>query len=434
MDRHYLYAKHRLKDPAVPGHTYFMSTQRAYYDYTGTEIFRAEIREVRPYTAASSFPEGEAGKTAVILDKTIFYPEGGGQSADRGTINGIPLTDVREEDGEILHLVGEGGDSLVPGPADLVLDTRRRRDFTVHHTGQHLLSGTILRITGKPTVSMRLGEEICTIDVDTPDLGADALLAVEEAVMDAIEEDCPVIIHLCPPEDVNMFPLRKVPPQGEEVIRVVEIRRRDFSPCCGTHCVSTGQIGILRILGAEKYKGMTRVTFIAGRRCFMDSRLLRRNGEIISRSLKVPVHETGKGVLALLEKTGRLERELKALEEVAADMKAQALLEKAGLLSGAARDSSSVPLAAEIIPGAGIDEVLRIGRAAQKKTGACLVLASEKDMKFAAFCPVKGYDVRPLVKEAMENQGGKGGGGPGFFQGLFDSPEALAAFMAAVAN
>jgi alanyl-tRNA synthetase len=218
------------------------------------------------------------------------------------------------------------------------------------------------------------------------------------------------------------------------VIRVVEIRGHDFSPCCGTHCVSTGQIGILRILGAEKYKGMTRISFIAGRRCFRDSRLLRQNGELISRSLKVPVGETGKAVLALLEKTGRLERDLKALEEAAAETKAQALLEKAGLLPGAAPDSGAVPLAAEIFPAAGIGEVLRIGRAAQKKTGACLVLASETDMKFAAFCSVKGYDLRPLVQEAMEQQGGKGGGGPGFFQGLFDSPAALRAFMAAIQN
>jgi alanyl-tRNA synthetase len=414
-----------------------MPTQRAYYDYAGPEIFRAEIREVRPSA------EGD-GKTAVILDKTIFYPEGGGQSADRGTINGIALADVREKDGEILHLAARGGEALVPGPAELALDVRRRRDFTVQHTGQHLLSGTMLRMTGKPTVSMRLGEEFNTIDVDAPELAPEVLAAVEEAVMDAVEEDCPVVIHHCPPEDIAAFPLRKVPPRGEEVIRVVEIRGHDFSPCCGTHCVSTGQIGILRILGAEKYKGMTRISFIAGRRCFQDSRLLRRNGELISRALKVPVGETGKAVLALLEKTGRLERDLRALEEAAAETKAQALLEKAGLLpgpapdsreapdSGGAPDSGPVPPAVEMFPAAGIDEVLRIGRAAQKKTRACLVLASERDMKFAAFCSAKGRDVRPLVQEAMEKQGGKGGGGPGFFQGLFDSPEALRAFMAAV--
>jgi alanyl-tRNA synthetase len=414
-----------------------METQRCYYDYAGPEIFHARIREIRPAGALGDSPGKDAGKTAIILDKTIFYPEGGGQGADRGTIKGIPLEDVQERDGEILHLVSGGGEGLVPGPAELVLDYRRRRDFTVQHTGQHLLSGTILRMTGKPTVSMRLGEEYDTIDVDSPELGEDLLFAVEEAVMDAIEKDCPVIIHLCPPEDITCFPLRKIPPQGAELIRVVEIEGHDFSPCCGTHCGSTGQIGLLRILGADKYKGMTRITFIAGRRCLQDSRSLRNNGEIISRARKVPVLETGKGVLALLEKTGRLERDLKALEEAAAEMKARDLLDKAGLLSageGSAPDSGPVPLVAEFVPGAGIDEILRIGRADQKKTGALLVLASKKDLKFAAFCSLKGFDLRPLLAESLASRGGKGGGGPGFFQGLFDSPEALSAFMAAVQN
>jgi alanyl-tRNA synthetase len=422
-----------LQERLFPAILSFMETQRCYYEYGGPEIFHARILDIRSAEASGDTPGN--GKTALILDKTIFYPEGGGQGADRGTINRIPLEDVLEREGEILHLISGGGEGLTPGPADLVLDCRRRRDFTVQHTGQHLLSGTILRKTGKPTVSMRLGEAYNTIDVDCPEFGEEDLLAVEEAVMDAIEEDCPVIIHRCPPEDISRFPLRKVPPQGVEQIRVVEIAGHDFSPCCGTHCGSTGQIGILRILGAEKYKGMTRITFIAGRRCLQDSRILRNNGEIISRALKIPVPETGKGVLALLEKTAGLERDLKAREEEAAEIKARDLLNKAGLLPAAERkppDSGPVPLLAENIPGAGIDEVLRIGRAAQKKTGTPLVLASEKDLKFAAFCSQQGCDLRLLLKEPLEAQGGKGGGGPGFFQGLFDSPEALTAFMAAV--
>jgi alanyl-tRNA synthetase len=412
-----------------------MKTQQCCYEYAGAEFFYARIQEVRPAGGPGDSPGTGAGKRALILDKTIFYPEGGGQAADRGSINGIPLEDVQEKDGEILHLVSGGGAELVPGPAELMLDQRRRRDFTVQHTGQHLLSGTILKMTGKPTVSMHLGEEYNTIDVDSPDFGEETLLAVEEAVMDAIEEDCPVILHLCPPEDITQFPLRKIPPPGEAVIRVVEIAGRDFSPCCGTHCRSTGQIGMLKILGAEKYKGMTRITFIAGRRCLRDSRMLRNNGEIISRALKIPVAETGKGVLALLEKTARLERDLKVREEEAAEIKVRDLLNKAGLPPAAgsgAPASGPVPVLAEYVPGAGIDEVLRIGRAAQKKTGALLVLASEKDQKFAAFCSLKGFDLRPLLKAPLEAQGGKGGGGPGFFQGLFDSPDALAAFMAAV--
>jgi alanyl-tRNA synthetase len=306
---------------------------------------------------------------------------------------------------------------------------------------------------------MHLGDEINTVDVDSPGLNGETLLAVEEAAADAVEEDRPVIIHLCPPGDVQSFPLRKVPPQGEEVIRVVEIGKDvraagsaaaaavvaaaavkpgesfslDFSPCCGTHCKSTGQIGALRILGAEKYKGMTRLSFIAGRRVLRDSRLLRDNADLASRSLKVPLSETGKGVLALLEKAGRMEREIKALEEAAAETKAAALLEKAGFAGGVREGPSEKGFVIiESYPKEGMEEVLRIGRAAQKNTGAVLVLASEREFKFAAFCSVKGFDLSPLIREPFDKAGGRGGGGPSFFQGLFNSAEELSAFLAAV--
>jgi alanyl-tRNA synthetase len=396
-------------------------TERLYYDYAGSEPFSAEIRELRPL----------GDLTALLLDKTIFYPEGGGQAGDRGTINGVSLVDVKESaDAEILHLVADAG-ALRPGPAELILDSRRRRDFTVQHSAQHLLSGTILRLTGSHTVSMHLGPESNTIDVAVPELPPDTLTRVEDAVADAIELDVPLIIHLCPPEDITKFPLRKVPPRGEDVIRVVEITGNDFSPCCGTHCTSTGQIGILRILAAEKYKGMMRVSFIAGRRVLAESRVLGRNAETVSRALKVPVAETGAGVLALLERGAALERELKALRETAAETKAGALLAKVPVPAKTA--PGTVPgegplLVAEMYEDS-FDEILRTGRAAQKKTTAILLLASGTEKKFAAFCSAKGVDVRSLLAAAMERRGGKGGGGAGFFQGVFESRDALENFL-----
>ena len=413
-----------LYSMAFNGDTYAMKTERAYYGDPGGDVFHAEIRELKPW----------GDKTALILDRTIFYPEGGGQSADRGTINGFPLLDVREEGEEILHILSAGdGAALKPGPGELVLDRVRRRDFTLHHTAQHLLSGTILRLTGFPTVSMRLGDEVCTIDVDAPAFPEETIIAVEEAVQDAVEADAPVVIHLCPPENLGDFPLRKVPPQGEEVIRVVEIRGNDFSPCCGTHLDSTAHIGMLRILGAEKYKGKTRLSFIAGRRVLRDSRLLGKNAGIASRALKVPVAETGPGVLALLDRTNALERKLKALEEENAAAKAAALLQKAGLPppDGSGDLPGSGALVVRSFPDAGIDEVLSIGRAAQKLTGALIVLAAAGEFKFAAFCSDKKARLSSILKEPMEAQGGHGGGGPSFFQGVFPGPRELELFLAA---
>jgi alanyl-tRNA synthetase len=400
-----------------------MKTCAAYYDYSATAPFPATILEIR-----------KAGEdAALILDTTIFYPEGGGQGGDRGTVNGAPLLDVKEEDGEILHLLSvRDAARLSPGPAELLLDAPRRRDFTVHHTAQHLLSGTILRLTGKPTVSMRLGGEICTIDVDAPELTPDTLITVEEAVADVIEADAPVIIHLCPPENLADFPLRKTPPQGEDVIRVVEIQDSDFSPCCGTHLKSTGPIGILKILGAEKYKGMTRITFVAGRRALRDYRLLRQNADLISRAVKTPAAEIGRGVLALIDRANQLEKKVRELEEAAAQTKAEALLREIGILDGKDRagENGIGRIYAFCVPDADMADVMRIGRAAQKLSQAVLILGSEAEGKFAAFCSAKGADIRPLFKDRLEAAGGRGGGGPSFFQGAFDSPGKLRDFLA----
>jgi alanyl-tRNA synthetase len=392
-----------------------METRRLYYEAPPAGPFAAAILEIRPCHDA----------LALILDGTVFYPEGGGQPADRGSINGVPVLDVQEREGEIFHIVAaEHGRKLRAGPAELILDRERRREFTALHTAQHLLSGTILRMTGAPTVSMHLGEEVCTIDVAAGELTEAARVAAEEAVADAIEGNHPVRIHLCPPERVEDFPLRKVPPQGEEVIRVVEIEGNDFSPCCGTHLSATGEIGMLRILGAEKYKGMTRVSFIAGRRVLRDSRVLWRNAGVVSRALKVPPAETGAAVTALLDRTTLLERKLKALEEEAALRRAETLL--------AGKDAAEGRVLVESFPGADMEEVLRIGRAAQKRCSAALALAAPRELKFVGLCSVKSLDIRPLFKDILEQHGGKGGGGPSFFQGRFSRLEDLDAFLAAI--
>jgi alanyl-tRNA synthetase len=392
-------------------------TEKLCYDYASAEPFKAEIIELCQYD----------GKTAIILDKTIFYPDGGGQPADRGTINGVPVLDVREEDAQIFHMVsGEDAGRLEPGKAELILDVRRRRDHTQLHTGQHLLSGTLLRMTGAPTVSMHMGEEFCTIDVNVPAIKDEILVAVEDAVSDAIEENRPVKVHLCPPEDLSSFKLRKVPPIGEEVIRVVEIEGHDIIACCGTHLKSTAEIGLLRILGTEKYKGMTRITFLAGRRLLLNSRLLWHNVVIASRALSVPVGEIGNGVLNFAEKLAEIEMRLKVFTEAATREKAEALVQKA---TGAAAYSKLPSIIIESYADEGINEVLNIGKIAHKKIQAVFVLASGQDNKFAAFSSVEGFDLRSFLKSAFEAQSGKGGGSNTFFQGSFANNQAMESFL-----
>jgi alanyl-tRNA synthetase len=201
---------------------------------------------------------------------------------------------------------------------------------------------------------------------------------------------------------------------------------------------------MLRVLEAEKYKGMTRVSFIAGRRVFQDSRVLRQNGEIISHALKVPVAETGRAALALIDRFGQLEKHVQELEEAAAQGKAKNLLHRARVLNSRDRDDEKNDQGG-MVPGklpvfiinysdaeAEMEDLLRIGRAAQKLTPTVLVFSSPFLLKFAAFCSAEGADIRPFLKDRMEAQGGRGGGSASFFQGLFSSAEKLNAFLASL--
>jgi alanyl-tRNA synthetase len=432
-----------------------MITNALYYDFAFgavPDMVTARLLETRIHN----------GSPALILDQTIFYPEGGGQPADRGTINGVRIVDVIEENGEILHLMENAGQSaealaldtnasscfeIAPAGSEvkLELDMERRRDLTVQHSAQHLLSGTVLRLTGFSTVSMHLGDEYNTIDINGATLDSAATLRIEDEVIAAIEENRPYIIHLCPPEKVEDFPLRKVPPQGEAEIRVVEIGTiphredsarnfaLDFSPCCGTHVSSTGQIGAFRILGTEKYKGMIRMTFIAGRRCLAEGRMLRNNIVRISQLLSVPVEETGAAVSALREKTAALEEQVKRYEEEAARRVAETLVARDCRVDNSANNgagSNAPDFVVESFSDKSMEAILRIGKQAQKISGAVIALGSEKDLKFAAVCAAKGIDLRPYFKREVEAAEGSGGGGPTFFQGQFDSPDKYRRFFA----
>jgi alanyl-tRNA synthetase len=182
---------------------------------------------------------------------------------------------------------------------------------------------------------------------------------------------------------------------------------------------------MIRILGSEKYKGMTRVYLIAGRRCLKDSRVLRENAETISRALSAPVEETGPAVLALLEKAGSMEEQLKTMAEEAARIRACAIIEKAEL-EGAGPGSWHT----EYFSDADMEEVSNLGRQLRELSGAVFVLGAGKDKKFAALCSAESADLRPRLKAALEKAGGKGGGGKDFFQGQFTSSDELKAFLA----
>jgi len=230
-------------------------TRRLYHEDAYLRRFDAEV------IAHATYKD----KPALVLDQTAFYPEAGGQLGDRGRIADVDVDDTQElDDGTIVHLLA----AALPAVGTRVtgeLDWTRRRQHMAQHTAQHLLSGTLLDRAQAPTASARLGESALTIDAARDRIPEAELAAAEDLANDLIDDDLVIRAWFPSADELASMKLRRDPKVASD-IRVVAIGDFDYSPCGGTHCARTSQLGAVRIINAERYKGMTRVTFAAGRR------------------------------------------------------------------------------------------------------------------------------------------------------------------------
>jgi alanyl-tRNA synthetase len=230
-------------------------TRRLYHGDAYLRRFEADVVAITTYKTAP----------AIVLDQTAFYPEAGGQLGDRGQLGGAQVTDTQEtDDGTIVHLFS-GEPPAVGTRVTGELDWLRRRQHMAQHTAQHLLSGALLERAQAPTASARLGESSLTIDVARDRVPEAELAAAEELANDLIDDDVAIRAWFPTPDELAAIKLRRDPKVTSD-IRVVAIGDFDLSPCGGTHCARTSQLGAVRITSTERYKGMTRVAFTAARR------------------------------------------------------------------------------------------------------------------------------------------------------------------------
>jgi len=250
-----------------------MPTGRLYYEDPFLYQFEARVIGHGTWNGARS----------VVLDRSAFYPESGGQMADRGTLGGTAIADVQVDEEGIVHHVLEGESLPEPGTELVgVVDRQRRRVHMALHTGQHMLSRALADVAGAATVSSRLGESSATIDVDV-DVLEERRVAEAEALVNAVIDDDVVVRAFFPTaEELAGLPLRRAPKVTEN-IRVVQIGDFDVSPCGGTHCTRAAQVGLVRVVGVERYKGKARVIFSAGaraRREFADEAAVLRRQQV----------------------------------------------------------------------------------------------------------------------------------------------------------
>jgi alanyl-tRNA synthetase len=243
-----------------------MTSVKKYWDDPFLETFDASI-----------VGTGELeGKPTLVLGETIFYPEGGGQLGDTGTLRigaeVVHVIDTQIDDAGVIHHVLERAIPAREGErATCAIDVARRRDHMAQHTAQHMLSRALLDEANAPTVSARLGKTTCTLDVDRAAIDDAALHRAEDLVNDVIRSDVSVRALFPTPGELAKMDLRRAPKVSAGV-RIIDVDGFDLTPCGGTHVTRTGQIGVMRIAQLERYKGKLRVSFHAATRALADAR------------------------------------------------------------------------------------------------------------------------------------------------------------------
>ncbi|MBV9789281.1 MAG: alanyl-tRNA editing protein [Chloroflexi bacterium] len=375
-----------------------MPADRLYYNDAYIQTFTARV------TQRSIID----GKPAVALDRSAFYPEGGGQSGDRGALNDVQVLDTQaDEAGEIWHILA------APLDADEVqgqLDWARRFDFMQQHHGQHLLSAACEQQFDARTVAVHLGSEICTVDLAHPGFTAEQIAAIEDATNQMIWANAPIHARFVTPEELSTLTLRKLP-QAYERIRIVSAGDFDHSPCGGTHPNRTGEVGSVVIRRWERYKNGVRVEFVCGGRAIGDYRWKNQILQGVSAELSVGLVEIAPAVQRLRAAEQTQRKALERAQERLIDYDAQDLIAAAPKLGG-------VPVVVQSYDDRTLDSVRLLAKRIAELSGVAL-LGLRADKAQLVFNRPAGVaaDMGALLKAAAAIVGGRGGGKPEAAQG-----------------
>ncbi len=273
----------------------------------------------------------EQGRPFAILEDTVFYPEGGGQPCDLGTLNGLAVVDVQKREGEIRHYLA----AAVPeGPASLRLDWLRRFDHMQQHTGQHLLTAVAQDQFQWETTAFHLGASVCDIELTAPSISPGEMARLEEAVAEEIRARREVTARRVSAEAYGQEAVRSrgLPEGHTGDIRLVQIAGLDLNTCGGTHLRHTGEIEALKLLGTESIRGGTRLFYVAGRRARLRLEAHEQRNTVLRTLLGAPDEDLVAALQVKLDQLLALERRSRKLEDELAEFQAAALAAQPGVL------------------------------------------------------------------------------------------------------
>lgn len=375
-----------------------MGTTRLYYEEAYQLGFQATVIEVTEYQ----------NKPAVILDQTGFYPEGGGQPADTGQLNGLAVLDVQEHDQKIVHVLE------APIPAGEIIqgevDFGKRWDHMQQHSGQHILSQSFFQQAKAETIGFHLGRDNSTIDLEKDGLTEEDLFRVEVQANRIVLENRQIKSHVLPRAEALTLPLRRIP-EHEDPLRIIEIEGFDINSCCGTHVLHTAEVGQIKICGTERYKGGTRVYFLCGWRALKDYQAKQKILDQMKQQLSVGEAEMITQIERWAEDRKVSKKKLKALQIQLDDFQVEELLNQSESV-GQLRLVTHIFEDAE--PGSKKNLVQKLIQ--RPNVLVLLGIRSDKVSLIMGRSDNIDLDIRPVLQQACSWIEGKGGGGVSFGQ------------------
>ncbi len=367
-----------------------METKKLYYEDCHIKQFTATVTACR---------ETDKG-FLVELDATAFYPEGGGQACDLGTLGDAKVLDVREQGQQILHLCDRG--IPVGETVQGTLDWQRRFDLMQQHTGEHIVSGIIHRVFGGHNVGFHMGADVITIDFDVP-IAPEALPQIEEEANRAIFENLPVKCWYPSPEELPNVPYRtkKALPWP---VRILEVPGYDNCACCGVHVAATGEIGIIKLLSCVKFHQGVRIEMVCGGRALSYLSRVYEQNRLVSQAFSAKILETGGAAQKMNEMLATEKFRATGLERQLFDRIAQDYVNRGDV----------VHFADGLEPGSVRELADRIARCCG---GTAAVFSGTDETGYSVCLVKKDGDVKALGQDMNQALCGRGGGKPGFFQG-----------------
>lgn len=367
-----------------------METEKLYYQDPYLTAFTARVL---------SCEKSKSG-WAVVLDRTAFYPEGGGQPADHGTLGAVRVTDVHETKGVIFHTC----DSPVEIATQVAgaVDWPRRFDHMQQHSGEHILSGLLCSLYHCDNVGFHLGADTVTIDYNA-ELTWEQVMAAEKAANEVIWQDTPVDITFPAPDALARLNYRSKKALTGQV-RIVAFPGADCCACCGTHVRRAGEVGIIKVLSCQKFREGVRLEILCGSRAYRYLSQVYDQDRAVAQLLSVKPQDTLAAAERQAEELVAAKQRMTELEDQLFSLRAQALTDRGDLLL--------------LEPPTRPDGARKLADAAAKASGGLAAVFAGAEFSYVyALVQADGADISPLVKRLNAALSGRGGGRNGFAQG-----------------